>query len=199
MTADVTTLHAHAAALRARVDAILARTSLLDLFSERFGACAPTGSYAYDLMVWPDIDIHMPVDPDRRVEWVRFIADINDRFETAGLRLHKAQVLDDYVDPHPLGAGLYWGIQFVDELGVAWKSDIWGWEPSDYDKRQARDAQLQADLKAADRDLILRLKTQARERPNYYGTEVFSMDIYRFALARAGTTLAELDAWKAQA
>src|SRR5262249_55444219 len=51
------------------------------------------------------------------------------------------------------------------------------------------------DLAKADRDLILRLKTEARERPNFYGVVVGSFDLYRFAIARAGSTLDELVDW----
>jgi hypothetical protein len=183
--------------LKQRAEAILANTGWPDLFTSRFGTSALTGSARYDLMVWPDIDIHMPAPASYRIEWAKMLDDLNQGLERAGLRLHKAQMWDDYVDPHPLGAGLYWGIQFVDEDGTEWKSDIWGWEPDDYVRRQNRDAELIAALEKADRDLIIRLKTEALARPGYYGIIVGSWDVYQFVLAGAGTTLAELEAWKA--
>jgi hypothetical protein len=113
-----------------------------------------------------------------------------------GLVLHRATYWNDYVDPHPLGAGLYWGIEFRDFDGHPWKCDLWGWDPFDFAIRDARDDSLRLDLSRADRDLILRLKTEAREREDYYGKVVGSFDIYQFAIARAGTTLEELEAWK---
>ena len=186
------------ARLRERAQAILDATGWPDLFRSRFGECALTGSARYDLMVWPDIDIHMPTPASYRIEWAAMLAALNSGLERAGLRLHKAQMWDDYVDPHPLGAGLYWGIQFVEPDGTAWKSDIWGWEPDDYVRRQARDAELITRLAAADRNLILALKREARARPDYYGIEVSSWDIYQFVLAGAGHTLDELEAWKAR-
>ena len=64
------------------------------------------------------------------------------------------------------------------------------------DFRQARDANLRADLDRCDRDLILRLKHEARERPGYYGVMVGSLDIYQFAIAGAGETLDDLERWK---
>ena len=115
-----------------------------------------------------------------------------------GLTLHKANFLNDYVDPHPLGAGLYWGIELRDFADNPWKCDIWGWDPFDFAVRQARDANLRADLQRADRDLILRLKHEARERPDYYGVMVGSFDIYQFAIQRAGETLSALEQWKAK-
>ena len=186
-----------AEALRAEADTILRTTNLLDLLQQEFGRVALTGSAHYRLMVWRDIDIHMPVSPERRLDYATLLPEIGRRLEAAGMRLHKAQFLDDYVDPHPLGAGLYWGIEFRDARGRPWKADIWGWAPDDFDYRQARDRTLATALGGADRRLILSLKTEARARPHYYGPVVGSMDIYRFVLARAGDTLTALEAWKA--
>jgi hypothetical protein len=183
--------------LRRRAETILDTTGWRELFTTRFGECALTGSARYDLMVWPDIDIHMPVDPDYRIAWAAMLADLNAGLERAGLRLHKAQMWDDYVDPHPLGAGLYWGIQFVEPDGTAWKSDIWGWTPEDYAIRQAKDAELAARLGAADRDLMLHLKTEAMARADYYGLVVGRWHIYQAVLAGA-TSLAEVERWKAE-
>ena len=182
--------------LRRKAQEILLATGWQDLFARKFGTCALTGSVRYDLMVWPDIDIHMPVDPSRRIEWASMLAELNDGLERAGLRLHKAQMWDDYVDPHPLGAGLYWGIQFVAPDGVGWKSDIWGWAPEDYARRQSKDADLIARLANADRTLILQLKRDAMARPDYYGPVVGSWHIYQAVLAGA-RTLAEVERWKA--
>jgi len=185
-----------AAELRDEARTVLVETGLLELLNARFGEAVVTGSAGYDLMVWRDIDIHMPCEAERWAEWAGLAADIAIQFDRAGLQLHKASFLNDYVEPHPLGAGLYWGIEFKDYAGNPWKCDIWGWEPFDFAVRQARDANLRADLSACDRDLILRLKHEARERPGYYGVMVGSFDIYQFALAGAGETLDELEQWK---
>ena len=184
-----------ARALHERAHRLLAETDLLGLLAGHFGEAVVTGSAAYDLMVWPDIDIHMPVAASRRGEYAALGREIGARLAAAGLRLHRAQFLDDYVDPHPLGAGLYWGLEFRDRGGTPWKCDLWGWEPGDFIRRQERDGTLRDALAEADRDLILRLKTEARERPNFHGVVVGSFDIYRFAIARAGTTLDDLVDW----
>ena len=62
--------------------------------------------------------------------------------------------------------------------------------------RQARDDSLKVDLNTCDRDLILKLKNDARARDNYYGVRVTSFDIYQFAIARAGDSLSALELWK---
>jgi len=65
------------AALLRKAQGILDATGWPGLFTQRFGDCALTGSARYDLMVWPDIDIHMPVDPGYRIEWAAMLADLN--------------------------------------------------------------------------------------------------------------------------
>jgi hypothetical protein len=184
--------------LREEVRQVLADTGLFALLADRWGEPTVTGSAGYDLMVWRDIDIHLAVEADRWTEWLAFGQDLSAQLDSVGLALHKATVINDWVDPHPLGAGLYWGIEFRDFSGNPWKVDIWGWDPFDYAVRQARDFSLRTDLAAADRDLILRLKTEARERDNYYGVRVTSWDIYQFAIAKAGDSLSALELWKAK-
>src|SRR5438105_1348654 len=115
-----------------RAHRILADPRLLDLLAVKFGEVEVTGSVGYDLMVWPDIDIHMAVAQSRHGEYAGLGGEISARLADGGIRLHRGQFLDDYVDPHPLGAGLYWGIEFRDRDGTRWKCDLWGWEPDDF-------------------------------------------------------------------
>jgi len=185
-----------AALLRGEAGRLLSETGLYHLLQSRFGEAVVTGSAGYDLMVWRHIDMHLPVEAEAWADWAGLGGEIAALFASAGLTLHKAHYLNDYVDPHPLGAGLYWGIDFRDPAGNSWKRDIWGWDPFDFAVRQARDDSLRIDLSHADRDLILRLKHEARAHEGYYGTIVSSFDIYQFAICGAGDTLEELEAWK---
>jgi hypothetical protein len=182
--------------LREEAYALLSNSGLWALLQENFGEPVVTGSASYDLMVWRDIDIHMAVEADRWVEWMAFGNKLVALFDQIGMPLHEATYLNDWVDPHPLGAGLYWGLRVKDHNGNPWKLDIWGWDPFDYAVRQARDYSLRVDLNDCDRDLILKLKTEARARDNYYGVRVTGFDIYQFAIAKAGDTLSALEMWK---
>ncbi len=193
MTADDRA--ALATQLQQEAGTLLGRTGLFAMLQRRYGTVLVTGSAGYDLMVERDIDLHLPVEADAWTEWAGLAGDIAGRLQAAGLALHRASFLNDYVEPHPLGAGLYWGIAFRDGAGHAWKCDIWGWDPFDFAVRQARDDSLRVDLARADRDLILRLKHEARACAD---GRVTSFDIYQFAIAGAGDTLAELEAWKAR-
>lgn len=182
--------------LRAEARSVLVDTGLLDMLNARFGEAVITGSAGYDLMVHRDIDIHMPCEGERWAEWAGLAADIAIQFGNVGLQLHKATYRNDYVEPHALGAGLYWGLEFTDFAGSHWTCGIWGWEPFDFAVRQARDANLRADLDRCNRDLILKLKHEAWARPGYYGVMVSGFDIYQFVMAGAGDTLDDLERWK---
>jgi len=182
--------------LREEARLLLVGSGILDLLNGRFGQAMVTGSAGYDLMTWRDIDIHMPCDSERWQEWAGLAGEIAGALADRGLTLHMATFRNDYVQPHPDGAGLYWGLELHDFADNPWKCNIWGWDPFDFAVRQARDANLRADLDRCDRDLILRLKHEARSRPDYYGVMVGSFDIYQFAIAGAGDTLDELERWK---
>ncbi len=185
-----------ARALREEAYAFLSDSGLFALLQETFAEPAVTGSASYDLMVWRDIDICLAVEADRWIEWMAFGNTLVKLFDDIGMPLHEASFVNDWVDPHPLGPGLCWGLKFKDQNGNRWKVDIWGFEPFDYAVRQARDYALKIDLNDCDRDLILRLKTEARTRDNYYGVRVSGFDIYQFAIAKAGESLSVLEMWK---
>jgi len=186
-----------AAALRDEARIVLSETGLFALLQARFGEPTVTGSAGYDLMVWRDLDVHLAVDGELWRDWMAFGGDLAAQLESVGLSLHRASFVNDYVEPSPRGGGLRWLIQFRDFAGNMWQMNIQGWDPFDYAVREARDFSLRTDLNACDRDLILRLKTEARERPNYYGVKVSSWDIYQFAIANAGDSLSALEKWKA--
>ena len=184
--------------LREEVRQVLADTGLFALLADRWGEPTVTGSAGYDLMVWRDIDIHLAVDADRSVDWMAFGLDVQAQLESVGFALHKASFVNDWVDPQAADHGLCWCFEFSDFAGIAWILDVWGWDPFDNAVRQARDFSLRTDLAAANRDLILRLKTEARERANYYGVRVTSWDIYQFVIQKAGESLSALEMWKSK-
>lgn len=186
-----------AQSLKQEAALLLHRSGLFRLLEERFGKVRITGSAGYDLMVGRDIDMHMPVEGTQWADWTYLVAEIARQLQDVGLVLHRASFFNNYVEPHPLGAGLHWGLVFEDFSGQAWTCDLWGWDPFDYAIREARDESLRLDLARVDRDLVLRLKTEARERQADHGQMVTSFDIYQFCIAGAGDSLEDLETWKA--
>lgn len=180
--------------LQEEAQALLEELGLIAVLAESYGEPVVTGSLRYGLMVWRDIDIHLPLAAENWVRWTELGPIVAERISVAGHRLHKAQFLNDYVDPHPLGAGLYWGIELVTAAGNGWKLDLWGWEPDDFARRQRADSELICALAAADGDRILMLKHDARAL-GLYGNEILSMDIYRFVLGGHQGGLDDLRDW----
>lgn len=178
---------------------MLLETGLFALFDRAFGEPMVSGSAGYDLMIRRQIDVWVPFEPERASEFVGFGHEIVTLFADAGLSFPRASYLNAYLEPQPIGVGFCWQLQFADAEGHAWQVDLWAFEPFDYAVRQARDFALRADLLSLDRDLILRLKTEARERgADYYGPRVSAWDVYQFVRAAAGDSLSGLDIWKSR-
>ena len=112
--------------------------------------------------------------------------------ERQGCDLTKVIVNDEHILPDPkflTSPGIYGGFVLVHrQSGRQWKLDFWVWDSVWYDQRRNSHHDLQRSLQGADRDLILRLK-----RSDGYGHAFFSVDVYAFALANAGDSLADFE------
>jgi len=176
---------------------MLIDTGLFALLERAFGGPMVAGSAGYDLMVYRQVDIWMPFEPERASEFAGFIHELVTLFTEAKCTLPRASFLNAYLEPHPVGQAFSWRLDFTDATNRSWTVDLWAFEPFDYAARQARDFAFRTDLLATDRDLILRLKSEARERgQGYYGTRISAWDIYQFVLAGAGDSLSTLEIWK---
>lgn len=179
-----------AARLRQEAEGLLVRSGLDDMLHGKFGEVGRTGGLADDLMVRRDVDLMVPVDPERTLEWAAMAAEIAATVDANGLTLVRALFIDGYAEPQAPGPGLYWSFELRDTNGEAWTLGLWGFEPFDFAVRQAREANFRADLAAIDRDLVLDLKTEALADPRIGGHMVC-----QFLVERGGTTLPELMAW----
>jgi len=180
-------------------DRLLLETGLFALLERAFGEPMVAGSAGYDLMVRRQIDIWMPFEAERASEFVGFGHELVTLFAEAGPGLPQASFFNAYLRPHALGSGFNWRLDFADAGGHYWLIDLWAFEPFDFAVRQARDFALRTDLLALDRDTILRLKSEARERGgDYYGARVSAWDVYQFLRAGAGDSLSALELWKSR-
>lgn len=178
---------------------MLIETGLFALLERAFGTPMVAGSAGYDLMVRRQVDIWVPFEAERASEFAGFIHELVSLFADAGLGLPRAAFRNAYLEPHPIGSGFRWRLDFADAGGHAWSADLWAFEPFDYAVRQARDFAFRTDLLALDRDLILRLKTEARDKgDDYYGTRISAWDVYQFIRTGAGDSLTALDIWKSR-
>jgi hypothetical protein len=179
-----------AADLRQEAEGLLVRSGLDDMLHSKFGEVVRTGGLGDDLMVRRDVDLQVPVDPERTLEWAAMAADVSTVLDTAGIALVRALYVNDYVDPRPPGPGLFWSFELRDTDGASWTVNLWGFEPFDFAVRQARDANFRADIAGLDRDLVLALKTEALADSRIGGHMVC-----QFLVAGGHPSLDDLRAW----
>ena len=181
-----------ARALRGEAKRLLAETGICESLAGRFGGCTIVGSFALDLMSWRDLDIYVPVERSEIDRFVAMLPPLHAAFAAAGWTIVRATFNDEWAKPRgDYGSGYYWGLRARATEAPVWKLDLWGWVPADHDRKLAEFDALKQALGRADRSRLLALKHEALRHPGFRDS-LTSHDIYRFVLAGAGTTFAEL-------
>src|SRR4051812_44528263 len=184
-----------AVTLRREALDLLQGTRMLELLGARFGSVALVGSVDLDLMTWPDIDIYVRAERAKKARLVDVLSELHAGIEAAGHTLVRAVFNDEWAVPRgDYGSGYYWGLRVRTAGGETWKIDLWGWADADFAAKLAEHAALKAALGNADRELILKLKSEAMVLPEFRKT-ITSWGIYRFVLGGNGTSLDELRAF----
>ncbi|MFL6764813.1 MAG: hypothetical protein ACJ8FO_06415 [Sphingomicrobium sp.] len=184
-----------ASALRTEALSLIQSTRVDDLLKERFGDCSIVGSVALDLMSWRDIDLYVPVERSDAQRFIDVLPAIYGAFAGAAHTVVRATFNDEWAVPRgSYGTGYYCGFRVRTPAAVAWKIDLWGWGRGTYEAKLQEHRSLAGRLARADRDLILKLKQETQQLPEFR-KEITSWDIYQFVLAGEGTRLAELQAF----
>ena len=137
--------HEIADKLRKEADEILHGDRGIDGILRSFGRVHYTGSYALDLMAWPDIDITMVL----KGEPYSF-----DAFFEMGRQLAQVEGVDKIEfwnslnwDVHNLPKGLYWGVRLnTGTWDVPWKIDVWAASEKEFKANQVLMKRLKAEL-----------------------------------------------------
>lgn len=148
--------HDIADALRKEADEILFERGV-DAILRRYGKVHYTGSYALDLMAWPDIDITMLLEGDP----YNF-----DTFFEMGKQLARVKDVDKIEywnslnwDVENLPKGLYWGVRCDTRTWqVPWKIDIWATNEDEFKQNQVLMKRLSAEITDEARNLIVEVK-----------------------------------------
>jgi len=199
MDTTISELRERAAELRSGALRLAEGTGMLDLIRAAIGRVEVVGSVDLDLMVWPDVDLYTRLGAGERARFLALLPALHDRVEARGYSFVRVNFNDEYRRPgNRFGCGLYFGMKILDPAGERlWKVDLWAWDAATFDRKLAEHRQLVRDLAAVDRDLVLRIKDAVHLRPEYRGT-LTSMDVYAFAIAGRGQTLAEFDEFLAR-
>ncbi len=167
--------------LHNQADKLLKQTGLFKILS-KYGELEPiSGSYAYGLMVYPDLDLGLINDNVTTKDFANMVAEfVNNPF------VRKVSTANnvDYVSlrtGHPKGYWLGLEIPFEDER---WGIDCWvmkkEWASADSDPY----ADLLSKLDESQKDAILQIKYQLIFR-GLYGKQFWSVDVYD-AVAKSG-------------
>jgi hypothetical protein len=194
-----THLRQRAAALQREACALLHDAGIMEVLRAAFGHVEVVGSVALDLMTWPDVDLYSRLEPHEGARLLAVLPTLHTRLEAHGYGLIRVSFHDEYRRPDSVyGDGLYCGLRVLAPGGEPiWKVDLWGWSEAAFAANIRRHGGLASALASADRDLVLRIKDGASRRPSYKDT-VTSVDVYAFALANAGRTIEDFDAFLAR-
>lgn len=181
-----------AAALRGEAGSLLHQEGLLALLRS-YGPAGVIGSYALDLMTWPDLDLSVRLPHELDVPTFFAIGSrIVTTFQVAKMSYSNHFVRTDV----PFDRGLFWGIRLL-YRGRTWKLDLWGYGEEDYRASGERFERLRRRLEQADRMAILRIKDVMCREENYR-REVSSLQIYEAVLEDRVETVEGFRGWLAR-
>jgi hypothetical protein len=180
----------HSRRLRQEASELLNKEGLLRML-KTFGTTQVIGSYALDMMTWPDIDISMNLPDEQNVELFFELAKrIATKFE-----ITRMSYSNHFIRNFPgFDHGLYWGIR-LHYAEREWKIDLWGYDDTDYQKHIADAEALHRQLQQTDRVAILRIKHVICQHPDHRGNVYNSMAIYRAVLEDKVESVDEFKAW----
>ncbi len=142
--------------LRQEADELIHRRGLGEILSS-FGRVWYRGSYEMDTMVWPDLDIHMVMEPEPLCVEAFFM--MGSRI--AELDGVSSMRFDDCAR-HPregLPEGLYWDIRLaIESRKIPWKIDIWSTRSVALELAKSEVARIQERMTEAHRRRIIEIK-----------------------------------------
>ena len=149
--------HEIADKLHAEADEILHGGRRVDGILRGYGKVHYTGSYALDLMAWPDIDITMVLDGDP-YSFETFFAMGRELAQVEGV--DKIEYWNSLKwDVHNLPKGLYWGVRLdTGNWPVPWKIDVWATNDTEFTRNQELMKRLSGELTPEARKLIVEIK-----------------------------------------
>jgi hypothetical protein len=181
-----------ASRLRSDADLLLRNTALLSLLAN-YGIVHPTGSYAYDLMTWRDIDLCVATD-DLDTQTIFRLGGALAALPHVGSMYYRNEFIMR-TPGNPIA--VFWCVDFYLPNAEKWKVDILLATPEAVRQVLLPGQQLQGRLTQATREAILRIKGVVCQRPGYR-QEFGSRAIYRAVTEDNVATVEEWDAWWAK-
>ena len=158
--------------IKSEANTILQEKGLMNILL-RFGKPHISGSYSLDLMIWRDLDIYLEVETFSESAHFSLGEKIN-----AALHPVKMSFRNELLGKTKgLPSGLYWGVYLGNERAGAWKIDIWMVHTEECGRLLKYCTDIQTRLTEDYRRIIMEIKSQCWQDPNYRKTFT-SSDIY---------------------
>lgn len=163
------------ARLRSQADKMLAETRVMDVLAKHGQLSAIEGSYLYELMMYPDLDIGLKAEEITKQDFANLLTDLAAHHAVRGL--HTADTINFNLSKRPMPKGYWIGIDIPFE-NDRWGIDCWLQQPdwgtdqkdSDYPNRLMN-------LDQSAKDAILAIKYELI-RNGTYGKQYWSSDVY---------------------
>lgn len=139
--------------LRVQADEILNNGIAAVLDSSSFNYVY-TGSYAYDLMTWRDIDIHVDIDTHQESDFFA-LGDLLRNLPGVWSVTYKRKF--DHMSDEEMMQQWYLGVKIFDKNNKQWKIDISAFASKIYNKAEIKNKEMQL-IDDAQRSLILEAK-----------------------------------------
>ena len=171
--------------LQKQADKMLKETNLLGIL-ERFGANQSIeGSYAYGLMVYPDLDLSVLADNITKQDFAKLVYELSAADWLRGLSTADRV---NFASSHPdrIPKGFWLGLD-VAYQGDRWGIDIWLQQPDWLSSNPGSYAERLTKLNEKQRAAVLEIKYHLIY-DGLYGNKFFSGDVYDAVLDRGITS-----------
>lgn len=167
-------LHNEQARLRMQANKMLADNKIMDVFAKH-GRLSPIGgSYQYELMIYPDLDIGLIADTVTKQDFANLLKDLAAHSAVRGLST--ADTINFNLAKRPFSKGYWVGVDIPFE-NDRWGIDCWFQQP-EWGADQKNDyADRLANLDQAAKDAVLAIKYELI-RKGTYGKQYLSGDVY---------------------
>jgi len=158
--------------LHKQAEKILKDLNLIEVL-KKYGVPKIVGSYALELMSWPDIDIVVITEPNYK----HYLNLVNYLFEKEDIYSLNLQDFRKSIYPDR-PQGIYCGISYIVKPNTFWKIDVWF-----FPDVKAFDVinEVKSKLTDINRAIILKIKNEMREKIKH-GKEISGIDVYKAVL-----------------
>jgi hypothetical protein len=162
------------ARLRSQADSMLGATKILEVITKHGQLQPIEGSYKYELMMYPDIDVQVLSNEITKQDFANLLADI--ALHPAVKSISTADTINFNLAKRPMPMGYWIGLDIPFE-NDRWGIDCWFQQP-DWGSEQVNDyAEKLQNLDQSAKDAILAIKYELI-RNGTYGKECLSNDVY---------------------